>query len=50
VGTDKNKIISKTNALLLQGSLYQQMIKSHNPYGDGRASERIFEIIIRSLG
>ncbi len=41
VGTDPEKIIAKTEEILRQGALYEQMKKAHNPYGDGNASERI---------
>ena len=41
VGTDKDKIISETLSLLNNPANYQQMSLSHNPYGDGKASERI---------
>lgn len=45
VGTDKNKIISETSNLLLNSQRYQQMSELHNPYGDGRACERIVEFM-----
>lgn len=41
VGTDKNKIISNITKLLNDNELYEQMRRSHNPYGDGLASRRI---------
>ncbi|MBN1598759.1 MAG: UDP-N-acetylglucosamine 2-epimerase (non-hydrolyzing) [Bacteroidales bacterium] len=41
VGTNKNLIIEKVNALLTNDSYYQKMSKAHNPYGDGKASTRI---------
>jgi UDP-N-acetylglucosamine 2-epimerase (non-hydrolysing) len=49
VGTDKNKIVNKTNELLKEGDLYKKMKKSHNPYGDGKASKRIFDFINNQL-
>jgi UDP-N-acetylglucosamine 2-epimerase (non-hydrolysing) len=49
VGTDKNMIVNKTNELLSGNDLYKQMKKSHNPYGDGKASERIFDFVIKHL-
>lgn len=45
VGTDKEKIISETSRLLVDTEAYQQMSKTHNPYGDGKASERIVKFI-----
>jgi len=41
VGTNKDKIIDTINELLHNNLLYQQMSKAHNPYGDGKACERI---------
>lgn len=45
VGTDVNKIIEKTNMLLQNSHLYEEMSTLHNPYGDGKACERIVEFI-----
>lgn len=49
VGTDKNKIVNETIELLENSSLYERMSKAVNPYGDGRASERIVDIILEKL-
>ena len=46
VGTDKEKIISKTSRLLTDQNFYDNMSKTHNPYGDGKASDRIVKFII----
>ena len=45
VGTNENKIISQAEKLLTDKEHYNQMQKSHNPYGDGKASKRIFDFI-----
>lgn len=45
VGTDKNKIVAEANSLLTDTNLYQQMSGLHNPYGDGKACERIADFI-----
>ncbi|MCE3076891.1 non-hydrolyzing UDP-N-acetylglucosamine 2-epimerase [Chryseobacterium gwangjuense] len=45
VGTDKNKIINETNSLLKDLDRYQEMSALHNPYGDGKACNRIVEFI-----
>lgn len=45
VGTDKEKIISETSRLLNDSNAYQQMTKTHNPYGDGKACKRIVKFI-----
>jgi len=41
VGTDKDKIVWECNSLLNDKVRYEQMSALHNPYGDGKASERI---------
>lgn len=45
VGTDKHKIISECTRLLNESDAYLNMSKVHNPYGDGKASQRIVEFI-----
>lgn len=41
VGTDKEKIVSEATSLLTDNDRYEMMSGLHNPYGDGKASERI---------
>ena len=41
VGTNKALIVSETNKLLSNQENYLAMSRSHNPYGDGKASGRI---------
>lgn len=41
VGTDHNRIVSETIALLQDEAAYQRMAFAHNPYGDGAACQRI---------
>ena len=50
VGTDKNKIIETIDVLLNNESKYKKMSMSHNPYGDGTASQKIIQRIIDELG
>ena len=45
VGTNKNSIIEHVEAVITQKDIYDQMSKSHNPYGDGKASVRILNFI-----
>ena len=45
VGNDTGKIISSTVRLLEDAEHYQKMSIAHNPYGDGRASERIISVL-----
>jgi UDP-N-acetylglucosamine 2-epimerase (non-hydrolysing) len=46
VGTDKEKIVNQCNDLLKNSDRYQKMSALHNPYGDGKACERIVQFII----
>ena len=41
VGTDYDKIVSEVSSLLDDASVYESMSKAVNPYGDGKACERI---------
>jgi UDP-N-acetylglucosamine 2-epimerase (non-hydrolysing) len=41
VGTDTDKIVTEANRLLNDRLAYESMGKLHNPYGDGKACERI---------
>lgn len=45
VGTNADKIISESRKLLTDKNEYVSMTKKHNPYGDGKTSTRIFDII-----
>ncbi|WP_428741967.1 non-hydrolyzing UDP-N-acetylglucosamine 2-epimerase [Tenacibaculum sp.] len=45
VGIDKHKIVHEANSLLTDTSRYQLMSELHNPYGDGKACQRIAEFI-----
>lgn len=45
VGTDKNKIVSEAQQLLDHEDQYHQMSALHNPYGDGKACQRIVNFI-----
>jgi UDP-N-acetylglucosamine 2-epimerase (non-hydrolysing) len=49
VGTDYNKIITEISALLDNTDYYGTMSKAVNPYGDGKACERIVSLFIDSL-
>ena len=46
VGTNKQLIVSETLNLLKNPKRFEEMSKLHNPYGDGKASERIVEFIL----
>jgi UDP-N-acetylglucosamine 2-epimerase (non-hydrolysing) len=45
VGTDTQKIIKETQELLDNSKKYTSMSSLHNPYGDGKACERIIDFI-----
>ena len=47
VGTNVEKIVKETNMLLRNKEKYENMSKLHNPYGDGRASQRIVEFLTK---
>jgi UDP-N-acetylglucosamine 2-epimerase (non-hydrolysing) len=49
VGTNPAKIVGEAVLLLDSPSEYERMSRTHNPYGDGRASRRITEIIAKFL-
>jgi len=45
VGTDRVKIISGVEQVLMDEAVYARMSHAHNPYGDGKAVERIVRVI-----
>jgi UDP-N-acetylglucosamine 2-epimerase (non-hydrolysing) len=49
VGTDKTRIFREVCNLLEDQQSYQVMAQTQNPYGDGRASNRIVEILSQIL-
>jgi UDP-N-acetylglucosamine 2-epimerase (non-hydrolysing) len=50
VGTDRAAIVREALRLLEDSNEYARMARLHNPYGDGRASERIVQRIATFLG
>ncbi|MDP2263628.1 MAG: UDP-N-acetylglucosamine 2-epimerase (non-hydrolyzing) [Hydrogenophaga sp.] len=50
VGTSREKIVSETRRLLQDDSAYATMSRAHNPYGDGKAVQRIVENILNMKG
>lgn len=50
VGTNYNTIVEETSFLMTNKKAYNTMAQAHNPYGDGKASERIINIILRFFG
>jgi len=45
VGTDPRKITDEGFRLLADRQHYQRMSRAHNPFGDGRASQRILDVL-----
>lgn len=50
VGTDESVIYQEVQELLKNQESYEQMAGAKNPYGDGKASDRILDAIAYSFG
>ena len=50
VGTDPERVKEEMTALLTDSDLYQKMASARNPYGDGKATERIVQAIQHYYG
>lgn len=50
IGTNNNSIVKETQRLLNDKKEYNNMIAKQNPYGDGKASKRIVEIVSGNSG
>jgi UDP-N-acetylglucosamine 2-epimerase (non-hydrolysing) len=48
VGTETSAIVREATCLLTDGENYRKMAQAHNPYGDGRASMRIVDLIMKN--
>ena len=49
VGTKEETIYAEFKCLLESREAYEAMSKASNPYGDGHASERIADVLARSM-
>lgn len=49
VGTDSKRIFQEVSTLLTNQDVYSKMSKAENPYGDGEASERILDFILKKI-
>jgi UDP-N-acetylglucosamine 2-epimerase (non-hydrolysing) len=49
VGTDANTIIDAASRLLAEPREYAEMTTSENPFGDGRAAQRIADVLERII-
>jgi UDP-N-acetylglucosamine 2-epimerase (non-hydrolysing) len=45
VGANKDRIVAGVSRLLNDEAHYSQMSRAHNPYGDGKACERILDVL-----
>lgn len=50
VGTDPAAILGAASELLTDRAAYARMAQARNPYGDGRAAERIVAVLLRHFG
>ncbi len=50
VGTDVDLIVNEINTLLTDTDAYNAMSFAHNPYGDGKACERIIDFLLAQDG
>jgi UDP-N-acetylglucosamine 2-epimerase (non-hydrolysing) len=46
VGTDTDTIVEEIGSLLDDKAAYRSMSRAHNPYGDGKACQRILETLL----
>lgn len=49
VGADQKRLLEEVRLLLDDAIAYQTMAMAHNPYGDGKAAQRIAEIVGREI-
>lgn len=47
IGTNRNRIVKETSILLKDKSAYHAMTSHKNPYGDGKAAQRIVRTLMR---
>jgi UDP-N-acetylglucosamine 2-epimerase (non-hydrolysing) len=45
VGANRERIVAKVSELLENDVTYKRMSRAHNPYGDGKACERIMDVL-----
>jgi UDP-N-acetylglucosamine 2-epimerase len=50
VGTSRERIVREAERLLQDPAAHAAMAQAHNPYGDGRAGERIVRVLAAALG
>ena len=45
VGANRERIVANVSELLENDATYKRMSRAHNPYGDGKACERIIDVL-----
>jgi UDP-N-acetylglucosamine 2-epimerase (non-hydrolysing) len=45
VGANRDRIVSELSGLLNNETTYKTMSRAHNPYGDGKACDRIIDVL-----
>ena len=50
IGTDSDKVYNEAKLLLTDAQEYDKMAKSTNPYGDGKAAQRIISALLYHYG
>lgn len=50
VGTSAETIVTEISTLLDNTAAYEAMARAHNPFGDGRAAQRIVELLANEIG
>ena len=48
VGTDPDRIVAEAERLLDDAAAYAAMARAHNPFGDGKATARIVELLAKA--
>lgn len=48
IGTDRQRIVDESLRLLDDAGHFASMARAHNPYGDGKAGERIVDLVRRA--
>ena len=50
VGSSESVLIKNISSLLDDETAYTEMSRAHNPYGDGRACDRIIAFVAKQIG
>jgi len=48
VGTDKDRIVAEASELLSNPESYRKMAETANPFGDGKACDRILDLLVQT--